>query len=69
MFSHISAWENEPHDSPDTPFEYLVETAPHHHHHIPGKRKHRIANYHIRTLEKAFEFVAEYIRSGEEYKP
>lgn len=69
MFSHISAWENEPHDAPHTPDEYLVVTEPHHHHHIPGKRKHRKANCYVWTLEAAFEFVAPYIRSGKEYKP
>ena len=69
MFSHISAWENEPHDAPNTPAEYLVVTEPHHHHHVPGKRKQRQANYNIRTLESVFEFVAHYIRTGKEYKP
>lgn len=69
MFSHISAWGNEPHNAPNTPEEYLVVTNPHHHHHIPGGRKHRKANYYIRTLEAAFEFVVQYIRSGKEYKP
>lgn len=69
MFSHISAWENEPHDAPNTPDKYLIVTEPHHHHHIPGDRKQRKANYDIRTLEAAFDFVAQYIRSGKEYKP
>lgn len=69
MFSHISAWENEPHEASNTPDEYLVVTEPHHHHHIPGNRKQRKANYDIRTLEAAFKFVAVYIRSGKEYKP
>ncbi|MHA6261444.1 toxin-antitoxin system TumE family protein [Sporosarcina sp. CAU 1771] len=69
MFSHISAWENEPHDAPNTPEEYIVVTEPHHHHYIPGERRHRKANYDIRTLEAAFKFVAQYIESGKEYKP
>ena len=43
-FSHISAWENEPHNAPNTPFEYKILTEPHHHHHIPGQRKHRKEN-------------------------
>ncbi|MCJ7841671.1 DUF6516 family protein [Lederbergia sp. NSJ-179] len=69
IFSHISAWENEPHDAPNTPGEYLVETEPHHHHHVPGDRKRRKENYDVLTLEAAFKFVSPYIRSGEEYKP
>lgn len=69
MFSHISAWENEPHDAPNTPAEYIVATEPHHHHHIPGDRKRRKENYDIHTLVAAFEFVARYIESGKEYKP
>lgn len=69
IFSHISAWENEPHDAPNTPSEYLVETEPHHHHHVPGDRKRRKENYDVLTLGDAFKFVCLYIRSGEEYKP
>jgi len=69
MFSHISAWENEAHDNPNTPEAYLTATEPHHHHHVPGERIHRKANYNIRTLEASFKFIAYYIRSGKEYKP
>ncbi|MGM8366804.1 hypothetical protein ACLIBG_15230 [Virgibacillus sp. W0181] len=68
-FSHISAWENEAHNAPNTSYEYIVDTEPHHHHHIPGERKHRKENYDIRTLDAAFNFVVHYIRSGKEYKP
>lgn len=68
-FSHISAWENEPHDAPNTPTAFKVATEPHHHHHVPGERKHRQANYNIHTLEAALEFVAHFIVSSEEYKP
>lgn len=68
-FTHISAWENEPHDAPDTPARFIVKTEPHHHHHIPGERRHRKENYDIRTLEAAFEFIAQYIITGKEYKP
>lgn len=69
MFSHISAWENESHGDPNTPAKYLVKTEPHHHHYKPGDRKARKENYNTRTLEAVFEFVAIYIRSGNEYKP
>lgn len=68
-FSHITAWENEPHDTPDTSEEFKVATEPHHHHYIPGARKRRKENYNIRTLKAAFQFVAPYIESGSEYKP
>lgn len=67
-YSHISAWENERHNKPDTPEKFIVETDPHHHH-IPGDRSQRKENYHYRTLDAVFNFVAHYIRSGEEYKP
>lgn len=66
-FSHISAWENEPHDAPNTPTAFKVETEPHHHHYVPGERKYRKENYDVRTLEADFEFVAHFITSGEEY--
>lgn len=66
--AHISAWENEPHDALDTPARFIVKTEPHHHH-IPGERRHRIENYDIRTLEAAFEFIAQYIITGKEYRP
>lgn len=69
IFSHISAWENEPHSDENTPSEYIVKTEPHHHHHIPGDRKQRQANENIRSLEAVFEYVAPYIRHGIEYKP
>lgn len=68
-FSHISAWENEPHTDGCTSVEYVVKTEPHHHHHIPGARKQRQENYNTRPLEAAFAFVAHYIRNQKEYKP
>lgn len=68
-FSHISAWENEPHEDASTPEEYIVKTEPHHHHHIPGDRKQRKENDDIRTLEAVFVFVAYYIRKQTEYTP
>lgn len=68
-YSHISAWENEPHDAIWTPKEYIVASEPHHHHHVPGDRKQRKENFNIHTLEDAFAFVTEYIESGKEYKP
>jgi len=69
LFSHISAWENETHDASNTPTSYLVETEPHHHHHIPGNRKLRTENEETRTLLAVFKFIARYIRSGDEYRP
>lgn len=69
LFSHISAWENEPHDASNTPDAYKVATEPHHHHHIPGARKHRKENYDVRTLETAFKFVVPYLEGGKEYAP
>lgn len=65
---HISAWGNDPHDATWTSSEYAVESEPHHHHHVPGDWKQRQANWEVWTLEEAFEFVGEYIRSGVEYK-
>ncbi len=64
--SHISAWENEPHDAPNTPVQFEVETEPHHH--VPAERKYRKENYNVRTLKAAFEFIDHYIMSGDEYK-
>ncbi|MED3662073.1 DUF6516 family protein [Ureibacillus sp. FSL K6-8385] len=69
MFKHISAWENEPHDAEWTEKALQVESEPHHHHHVPGDRKQRQANWDVWTLDEAFAFVAEYIESGKEYKP
>ncbi|MGD6796287.1 hypothetical protein [Metabacillus indicus] len=69
LFSHISAWENEPHDDPKTPEKYKVNSEPHHHHHIPGDRHQRKDNYDVQTLKSAFAFVSRYIESGSEYKP
>ena len=69
IYSHISAWENEPHDHPSTPEEYKVNSEPHHHHHVPYDRHQRKDNYDIHSLESAFAFIAKYIESGEEYKP
>jgi hypothetical protein len=66
---HISAWGNEPHDDPNTPEEFKVESEPHHHHHVPKDWRKRKRNWSVWTLEEAFEFVAHYIRSGQEYKP
>lgn len=66
---HISAWGNDAHDAEWTRAEYRVESEPHHHHHVPGDWKKRQDNWNVWTLEEAFEFVARYIRSGEEYKP
>ncbi len=68
-FSHISAWENEPHNAPNTPKEDKVDSEPHHHHHVPGDRKCRKDNFDVQTLEAAFAFIAKYIESGEEYIP
>ncbi len=66
---HISAWGNEPHNDPKTPSELIVESEPHHHHHVPGDWHRRQANWTVWTLAEAFEFVAYYIRSEQEYKP
>lgn len=66
---HITAWENEPHDSPNTPTKYRVATEPHHHHHVPFDRRQRKENYDVRTLNDAFSKVAEFIRSGKPYTP
>ena len=49
--------------------KYKVNSEPHHHHHVPGDRHQRKDNYDIHTLESAFDFVANYIESEEEYKP
>lgn len=67
-FSHISAWENEPHNGPNTLDKYKVTSEPHHHHHVPGDRKQRQENFHVHTLDAAFAFIKEYIESGNEYK-
>ncbi|KOP79480.1 hypothetical protein AMS59_06920 [Lysinibacillus sp. FJAT-14745] len=69
IYNHISAWENEPHDDSNTPEKYKVNSEPHHHHHVPGDRHQRKDNFDIHTLDTAFAFVANYIESGEEYKP
>lgn len=66
---HITAWENDPHDSPNTPPEYRVTTEPHHHHHVPFDRRQRKENYDVRTLDDAFSKVAEFVRSGKPYTP
>lgn len=68
-YAHISAWENEPHNAPNTPEQFIVKTEPHHHHHIPGDRKQRTENYRIRNLESVFNFIAQYINTGEAYIP
>ncbi|AOH57050.1 hypothetical protein ABE28_022115 [Peribacillus muralis] len=66
---HISAWGNDPHDHEDTPLEFIVKSEPHHHHHVPGDWSKRQDNWNVWALEEALEFVAQYIRSGQEYKP
>lgn len=68
VYSHISAWENEPHADINTPIDFIVKTEPHHHHHVPGERRKRKENYNTRSLETVFKFVAHYIRTEEEYK-
>ncbi|WCF11388.1 DUF6516 family protein (plasmid) [Paenibacillus thiaminolyticus] len=67
QLSHITSWGNDPHDAPDTPEEYRVETEPHHHHYDPQNRKNRCENYNIRTLRDAFKFIEPYILEGKEY--
>ncbi|MFD0715485.1 DUF6516 family protein [Paenibacillus sp. GCM10027626] len=67
QFSHITSWGNDPHDSPDTPERYKVETEPHHHHYDPNNRKNRTNNYDVRTLRDAFKFIEPYILEGREY--
>ncbi|GGA91263.1 DUF6516 family protein [Ornithinibacillus halotolerans] len=69
LFSHISAWGNDPHNDPSTPEELRVNTEPHHHHHVPGDWRQRQDNYDVHTLDAAFQFVERYIESGIEYKP
>lgn len=69
IFSHISAWENEPHNLSETPLDFIVESEPHHHHYIPGERHHRQDNWDVWTLQEAFEFIEFYIESGNEYIP
>lgn len=69
IYSHISAWENESHNDPNTLEKFKVNSEPHHHHHVPGDRHQRKDNFDIHTLDSAFSFVAKYIESGEEYKP
>lgn len=68
QLNHISSWGNDPHNSPGTPPEFIIETEPHHHHHVPGNRRIRKENWDIHTLDEAFTFVKFYIESGEEYK-
>lgn len=69
IYSHISAWENEPHAEPDTLEKFIVHSEPHHHHHVPGDRRQRKENFDVHTLDAAFAFVEKYIESGDEYKP
>lgn len=59
---HISAWENEPHETP-----HGLETDPHHHHHVPGDRSKLQGNFNTRDLEKALSVVEEYILENKEY--
>lgn len=66
---HISSWGNEPHNDPDTPPEFQIDSEPHHHHHVPHDWRQRKENWTVWTLEEVFEFVAFYIRTGIEYKP
>lgn len=65
--SHICGWGNDPHNAPNTPDEYKVDTEPHHHHYDPKDRKHRKNNFRVRTVEDVFDFVVPYILSGKEY--
>nr|WP_285853154.1 DUF6516 family protein [Sporosarcina luteola] len=69
QMNHISGWGNDPHNSPGTPDKFIVETEPHHHHHVPGDRSQRKASYDVRTLEDVFEFVIPYFISGNAYHP
>jgi len=64
---HITAWENDPHDKPNTRRKYRVATEPHHHHHVPFDRSKRKENYDVRTMDDAFSIVADYIRNGKPY--
>lgn len=64
--SHISSWGNDPHEAEWTPKQYRVASEPHHHY-DPTDRKKRRENYHVRTLNQAFAFVAKYLESREEY--
>lgn len=65
--SHISGWGNEPHNAPNTPEKYKVDTEPHHHHYDPNDRKNRRNSFQVRTVEDVFNFVIPYIQSGDEY--
>ena len=64
---HITSWGNEPHDDPNTPLKFRVNTEPHHHHYDPQDRSKRRDNHEVRTLRDAFEFIQPYIESGIEY--
>ena len=67
---HVSVWGSDPHDAEGTGQEFIVESAPHHHHYnTPGEWKKRQDNWDVWTLEEAFAFVAEYIRTGKAYVP
>lgn len=68
QLNHISSWGNEAHNSPGTKSEYITDTEPHHHHHVPGDRSKRQSNWNVHTLEQAFEFIIPFLESGEEYK-
>ncbi|MFJ7890558.1 DUF6516 family protein [Lysinibacillus xylanilyticus] len=59
---HISAWENEHHRIP-----HNVQSAPHHHHHIPGDRDKLQETWTIRDLESVLSVVEGFIISGKPY--
>ncbi|UJL46758.1 hypothetical protein KFZ58_02035 [Virgibacillus sp. NKC19-16] len=69
QLSHISGWGNDPHNAEWTPDEFKIETEPHHHHYDPHDRTKRRANYDVRSLEQAFNFIKKYIETGKEYNP
>lgn len=56
---NISAWENE--------HGHGLATDPHHHHYVLYDRKPVQDNHVIRSLEKAFEFVMDYLTNGKRY--
>ncbi|MEX2105062.1 MAG: hypothetical protein WD907_07035 [Bacilli bacterium] len=64
---HISAWENERHDDPNTPDKYKVETEPHHHHHVPGDRSKRHENRDTYALKSVLKVVEPYIINNKSY--
>ncbi|MCD1260024.1 hypothetical protein B5M42_014510 [Paenibacillus athensensis] len=67
QLNHISSWGNESHNAPGTSAKLITETEPHHHHHVPGDRSQRKENWHVHTLEQAFEFIIPFLESGQPY--